>query len=148
MRAGFRKFSKKKFMHRARAARPRVFDSLPSQDPNRGRCHRWFSVMRSKIKIRTSSPYKAQLALYGDEVRILIFDDPAELYRRKRPVMVRSGRGPFRPAKPRRAPAMHDFFFENLRNPAHSRRAGLMRQFCPGQLDSTSYMCRGSLLRQ
>jgi hypothetical protein len=26
MRAGFRKFSKKKFMHRARAARPRGFE--------------------------------------------------------------------------------------------------------------------------
>jgi hypothetical protein len=37
------------------------------------------SAGSSKIKIRTTSPYKAQLALYGDEVRILIFDDPAEL---------------------------------------------------------------------
>ena len=34
------------------------------------------------------------------------------------------------------ARAMHEFFFENLRNPARNRRAGLMRQFCPGQLDS------------
>ena len=40
--------------------------------------------MRSKIKIRTSSPYKAKLALYGDEVRILIFDDPAEQERGQR----------------------------------------------------------------
>jgi hypothetical protein len=32
---------------------------------------------------------------------------------------------------------MHDFFFENLRNPARSRCAGLMRQFRSGQLDST-----------
>ena len=31
---------------------------------------------------------------------------------------------------------MHDFFPENLRNPARSRRAGLMRQFRSGQLDS------------
>jgi hypothetical protein len=44
-------------MHRARVARPRAFDSLPSQDPNPGR---W-------------------LALLHDEVRILIFYDPAEL---------------------------------------------------------------------
>jgi hypothetical protein len=29
------------------------------------------------------------------------------------------------------------FFFENLRNPARDRRAGLMRQFCSGQLDSS-----------
>jgi hypothetical protein len=28
----------KKFMHRARVARPRGFDSLPSQDLDRGRC--------------------------------------------------------------------------------------------------------------
>ena len=41
--------------------------------------------MRSKIKIRTSSPYKAEWALYGDGVRILIFDDPAEQERRQRP---------------------------------------------------------------
>jgi hypothetical protein len=34
---------------------------------------------------------------------------------------------------------MHEFFFENLRNPAHNRRAGLMRQFSFGQLDSTEY---------
>ena len=41
----------------------------------------------SKIKIRTSSWHKTQLALYHDEVRILIFDDPAEfyVYERKRP---------------------------------------------------------------
>jgi hypothetical protein len=32
--------------------------------------------------------------------------------------MVRSGRGPFKPARPRRARAMHEFFPENLRNPA------------------------------
>jgi hypothetical protein len=51
--------------------------------------------------------------------------------------MVRSDRGPFRPARPRRARAMHEIFFEKLRNPARSRRAGLMRQFRSGQLDST-----------
>ena len=34
---------------------------------------------------------------------------------------------------------MHEFFFENLRNPAHNRRAGLMRQFRSGQLDSKSW---------
>jgi hypothetical protein len=31
---------------------------------------------------------------------------------------------------------MHNFFFENLRNPAHNRRAGLMRQFRTGQVYS------------
>jgi hypothetical protein len=65
-------------MHRARAARPRAFDSLPSHDPDPGRCQSCGSAGSSKIKIRTSSPYKDQLALYGDEVRFLIFDDPAE----------------------------------------------------------------------
>ena len=44
-----------------------------------------------------------------------------------------------KPSNPvgRAARAMHNFFFENLRNPARSRRAGLMRQFRSGQLDST-----------
>jgi hypothetical protein len=51
--------------------------------------------------------------------------------------MVRSERGPVKPARPRAARAMHEFFSENLRNPARNRRAGLMRQFCPSQLDST-----------
>ena len=81
---------------------------------------------------------------YGDEVRILIFDDPAELESWQRPVVVRSGRGPFRPTRARparamhgRARAMHEFFFENLRNPALVRCAGLMPQFCPAQLNST-----------
>jgi hypothetical protein len=31
---------------------------------------------------------------------------------------------------------MHEIFFEHLRNPARYRRAGAMRQFHPGQLDS------------
>jgi hypothetical protein len=76
---GISKIFEKKFMHRARAARPRAFDSLPSPDPDSGRCPLYSSAGSSKIKIRTSSPYKAKLALYGDEVRILIFEDPAEL---------------------------------------------------------------------
>ena len=42
-------------------------------------------------------------------------------------------------ARGRAARALHDFFFfENLRNPARNRRAGLMRQFRSGQLDSTT----------
>ena len=32
---------------------------------------------------------------------------------------------------------MHEFFPENLRNPARSRRAGLMRQFPTGQVYSS-----------
>jgi hypothetical protein len=48
--------------------------------------------------------------------------------------MVRSGRGPFKPARPRRARAIHEFFFENLRNPARGRRAVAMRQFPTGQV--------------
>jgi hypothetical protein len=67
------------------------------------------SAGSSKIKTRTSSCSKANLALLHDEVQILIFDDPAELERGERPVMVRSGRGPFRPARARSARAMHDF---------------------------------------
>ena len=54
-------------------------------EQNLGRCSLSLSAGSSKIKIRTSSPYKANLALYGDEVRILIFDDPAENERGQRP---------------------------------------------------------------
>ena len=49
-------------MHRARAARPRGFYSLPSLDSDRRR-----------------------LALCLDEVRILIFDDPTEQETSQRP---------------------------------------------------------------
>ena len=72
-------------MHRARAARPRAFDSLPSQDPDCGRCPLYSSAGSSKIKIRTSSCNKARLALLHDEVRILIFDDLAENERGQHP---------------------------------------------------------------
>jgi hypothetical protein len=48
-------------MRRAHAAWPRAFDSLPSQDPDRG----WLYALK--------------------KVRILIFDDPAELYERQSP---------------------------------------------------------------
>jgi hypothetical protein len=33
---------------------------------------------------------------------------------------------------------MHEIFFENLRNPARIRRAGLLRQFRAGQVYSAS----------
>ena len=46
-----------------------------------------------------------------------------------------SGRG-------RAARAMHEFFFENLRNPARIRRASLMRQFSSSQLNSSVIMDR------
>ena len=49
-----------------------------------------------------------ELSLCHDEVRILIFDDLAEQEGGQRPVMVRSGRGPFRPERARRARAMHE----------------------------------------
>jgi hypothetical protein len=81
----FRKFSKTKIMHRARAARPPGFNNLPSMDPNRGRCPLAFSAGSSKIKIRTSSRHNAKFALCLDEVRILIFDDPAKNERGERP---------------------------------------------------------------
>ena len=54
-------------------------------EQNSGRCGSYSSAGSSKIKIRSSSRHKAILALCLDEVRILIFDDPAELERRKRP---------------------------------------------------------------
>ena len=66
--------------------------------------------------------FNNNLALCHDEVRILIFDVPAELEERQRPVMVRSGRGPFEPARAGRARVMHEFSRENLRNPARAAR--------------------------
>jgi hypothetical protein len=79
MRAGFRKFSGKKSCI-ARARRGRAGQKGPRPDLTMtGRFRLYSSAGSSKIKIRTSSPYKAQLALYGGEVRILIFDDLAEL---------------------------------------------------------------------
>jgi hypothetical protein len=44
----------------------------------------------------------------------LIFDDPAELEKPQRPVMVRSGRGPCKPARPRRGRALHEFFVSKI----------------------------------
>ena len=79
MRAGFRKFSKKNSCN-ARARRGRAGLKGPRPDLTMtGRCDYYSSAGSSNIKIRTSSPYKAKFAIYGDEVRILIFDDPAEL---------------------------------------------------------------------
>ena len=87
---------------------------------------------------------KANLALLHDEVRILILAIDLATFSAidlQRPVMVRSDRGPFRPARPRRARAMHEIFFEKLRNPARNLRAGLMRQFRFSQLDSACSTC-------
>ena len=42
---------------------------------------------------------------------------------------------------------MHEFFFENLRNPARNRRADLMRQFRSGQLVSTRVDARARDVR-
>jgi hypothetical protein len=53
--------------------------------------------------------------------------------------MVRSDRGPFKPAGSRRVRAMHDFFFENLRNPVRMWRVVVMRQFSTNQVDSTKF---------
>ena len=72
-------------MHRARASRPRAFDSLPFLDPDPGRCRSYSSARSSKIKIRTSSRNQAQLALLRDEVRILVFDRMTENYDPQRP---------------------------------------------------------------
>jgi hypothetical protein len=52
-------FEENKIMHRAPAARQRGFDSVPSPDPDPGRCGFSESAGSSKIKIGTSSPYKA-----------------------------------------------------------------------------------------
>jgi hypothetical protein len=76
---------KTRLAHRA-ARQPRVavargFGSLPSLDPDPGHCGFYTSAGSSKIKIWTSSCSKANLALLHAEVKILIFDDPAELWK-------------------------------------------------------------------
>jgi hypothetical protein len=68
--------------------------------------------------------------LHG-EVRILIFDDPADLEESQRPP--REGKLP-NPRDAGRGCCMHG---ENLRNFARDRRAGAMRQLLSGQLDNT-----------
>ena len=100
-----------------------------------GCCHACSSAGSSKIKIRTSSTYKSKLALYGDEVRILNFEDPAEPKAWKRP-----GSESRKMSNPRgrAAHAMHEIFPGNLRNPAHDRRAGAMCQFPTDQVYSTT----------
>jgi hypothetical protein len=72
-------------MHRERAASPRAFDSLPFQDPNPGRCQLGRIIENQNSDYVTPYSCKAQLALWRDEDRILIFDDPAELEESQRP---------------------------------------------------------------
>ena len=67
----------------------------------------------SKIKIRTSSPCKAHLGSYDDEVRILFFDDPAEEKQSKRPV----------PRYPDSVPPVYSIF-ANIPNRGRCNAAG------------------------
>jgi hypothetical protein len=74
MRAGFRKFSKKKNSCIARPRRGRAGLKGPRPDLTMtGRFHAYSSAGSSKIKIRTSSRHKANLALWRDEVPIFYF---------------------------------------------------------------------------
>ena len=45
------------------------------------------------------------------------------------PFVVRSGRGPVKPASARRAHAMYNFFSSKIYEILHERRAGVMHQF-------------------
>jgi hypothetical protein len=63
--------------HRTRAVVARGI--LPFPDPDPGRCQAFRSAGSSKIKIRTSPWHKDKSALCHGEVRILVFDGPAEL---------------------------------------------------------------------
>ena len=89
--------------------------------------------MRSKIKIRTSSCSKANIALLHDEVRILIFDDPAEQDDRQRLVMVRSGQNPR--ARAARAPCME----KKYEIPRVRAARGIIRWFRFSQVYSIYY---------
>jgi hypothetical protein len=67
----------------------------------------------------------------------LIFDDPAEQEDWQRPVSG-SREGKLSNSRGRDAHAMHEFFFfENLRKSTRARRAGAMRQFPTGQVNSS-----------
>ena len=61
-----------------------------------------------------------KLDLCHDEVRILIFDDPAELEKSQRPFLEDFGGQTVKPPRERRARAMHEFPPENLRKPARA----------------------------
>ena len=65
----------------------------------------------------------------------LIFDDLATQGDWQRPVMVRSGRDAMKPARARRGVPMHEYCFENIRNPTRARRAKATRQFPTSQVD-------------
>jgi hypothetical protein len=92
-----------------------------------------YTVELSKTKLGTLPPdqHKANWAFCHDEVRFLIFDDPAENERGQRPP--REGKLS-NPRGAHRAGCMHG---ENSRNPARGRRAAAMRQFLSDQLDNT-----------
>jgi hypothetical protein len=101
-----------------------------------GRYDFYRSAGSSKINLRTASRHNAQLALWRDEVRILIFDDPAELEKPQRPGSG-SWEGKLSNSRGRAARARSMIILlENLRNPARDRRADAMRQFPFNQLDS------------
>jgi hypothetical protein len=102
---------------------------------NCGRCQSYSSAVSSKIKIRTSSCHKVNWASCHDEVRILIFDNPAELY----DWQSGSWEGKLSNASGHatRARCMNFFLTKIYANPARIRSAGLMRQFSSGQLYSS-----------
>jgi hypothetical protein len=104
---------------------------------------------KSKFGLRHAIKLNLALPVLHDEVRILIFDDPAEIDPSTSTYysIVNRGRNVVRNLNPGRvncqtragaprARALHEIFFENLRNPARGRRAGAMHQFLSNQLDS------------
>ena len=105
-------------------------------EQNFGRCDVSCSAGSSKIKIRTLSCNKAQLALLHDEVRILIFDRMTQNQASQRSDFG-SWEGKLSNPRGRAARARCMIFpLENLRDPARGHRAAAMRQFPTAQLSS------------
>ena len=121
--AGFHKFSKKKF-HASRARRAHVgltvyppWIQIRDVAPSRSRRdHR-----KSKFGLRHD--IKLILALCRDEVRIWIFDDPAENERGQRPGSG-SREGKLSNPRGRAARAMHGIFFSKIYEIPRTRLRG------------------------
>jgi hypothetical protein len=89
------------------------------------------------MDVPSSEHAGTDLALWRDEVRILIFDDLAE-QRTGNARYVDPGRVNCQTRAGATPRAMHEFSPENLRKPARVRHVGSVRQFSTSQVNSTA----------
>ena len=123
-------------MHRARAARSRGFDSLPSLSDVRILSFRWIKLF---WYFCLQTQYKARLAL--SDLRKQKYQN-GSIHRKLRvPTSEREGKLSNPRGRAARARCMEKIY-GNLRKPAHWRRARVMRWFHRGQEHSTKFsMC-------